>query len=112
MRDCHIVVIGAGFGGSLAAIMLDRLGFRVTVIDRYAVFPAIFAAEQLVGSQVGILNHMDVLNPMVADLPLIARAEGYTRGRRHRAVHVPHYGLPYQDMVQALRRQIPPSIEF
>jgi 2-polyprenyl-6-methoxyphenol hydroxylase-like FAD-dependent oxidoreductase len=112
MRGCHIVVIGAGFSGSLAAIMLDRLGFRVTLIDRYAVFPAIFAAEQLVGSQVKILDDLNVLNPMISALPLIPRAEAYTRGRRHRAVHVPHYGLPYQDMVQALRRQIPPSIEF
>ncbi len=54
MRD--IVVIGAGLSGSLAAMVLNQCGFQVTVIDRYASYPAEFRAEQLVGSQINFLS--------------------------------------------------------
>ena len=30
-----VIVVGGGFSGCLAAILLDRQGYNVTLVDRY-----------------------------------------------------------------------------
>ncbi len=108
MQD--IVVIGAGLSGSLAAIVLYRCGFQVTVIDRYASYPAEFRAEQLVGSQIRSLSKIGLETDFIAGARLVPRARNFSLGKQLSSVLAPHLGMPYQDIVQALRNTIPNGV--
>lgn len=107
-----IVVVGAGLSGSLAAIALNRCGFQVTVIDRYKKYPADFRAEQIVGSQLKIFSDLGLLDGLVADVQAVLQARNFSFGKQLSSVLTPHYGLPYQDIVQAIRSQIPDAVQF
>lgn len=110
MRD--VVVVGAGLSGSLAAIMLHERGFRVTVVDRYAAYPAEFRAEQLVGTQIQFLRNIGLENELIDTAKIVPRARNFSLGKQLSSVMAPHYGMPYQDIVQALRRTIPKDVQF
>jgi len=110
MQD--IVVIGAGLSGSLAAIMLHQRGFRVTVIDRYRSYPAEFRAEQLVGSQIAFLNSIGLMTSLITGSRIVPRARNFSLGKQLSSVLAPHYGMPYQDIVQALRNKLPSEVRF
>jgi 2-polyprenyl-6-methoxyphenol hydroxylase-like FAD-dependent oxidoreductase len=107
-----VIVVGAGFSGSLAAILLGRHGYDVTLVDRYRSYPDEFRAEQLVGGQVDILRRFGVLEALVAGVPLAPRAIVGRRGRIIGCAQAPHYGLPYASMIARLRDQIPPTVKF
>lgn len=110
MQD--VLVVGAGLSGSLAAIMLYEHGFRVTVVDRYATYPAEFRAEQLVGDQIEFFLNIGLSNELIDVAKIVPRARNFSLGKQLSSVMAPHYGMPYQDIVQALRRRIPKDVQF
>ena len=110
MQD--VIVVGAGLSGSLAAIMLHERGFRVTVVDRHAAYPAEFRAEQLVGNQIQVLRNIGLANEIIDATRIVPRARNFSLGKQMSSVMAPHYGMPYQDIVQALRRRIPKDVQF
>ena len=110
MQD--VVVVGAGLSGSLAAIMLHERGFRVTVVDRYAAYPAEFRAEQLVGNQIKVFRNIGLDDNLIDVAKIVPRARNFSFGKQLSSVLAPHYGMPYQDIVQALRRRIPNDVQF
>ncbi len=110
MQD--IVVVGAGLSGSLAAIMLNQRGFNVTVIDRYAVYPAEFRAEQLVGSQIDFFNNIGSAANLISEAKIVSRARNFSLGKQLSSVFAPHYGMPYHDIVQSIRSSIPEGVRF
>ena len=65
-RQVDVVVIGAGFSGASAAVLLGRAGYRVAVVDRYAVCPPQFRVESIADEQADALRRMDLLAPLVA----------------------------------------------
>lgn len=106
----EIVVIGAGLSGCLLTIALHQQGLPVTLVDRYATYPADFRAEQIVGSQIDAFRRFGVLDKMVAGISPIPEAQAYTGSRTLPPVVTPHYGLSYQCMVQAVRDQLPKDV--
>ncbi len=110
MQD--VIVVGAGLSGSLAAIMLHERGFRVTVVDRYATYPAEFRAEQLVGNQIQVLRNIGLDDELIDVTKIVPRARNFSLGKQLSSVMAPHYGMPYQDIVQALRRKLPKDVHF
>lgn len=110
MQD--VVVVGAGLSGSLATIMLHERGFRVTVVDRYAAYPAEFRAEQLVGDQIEFLRNIGLEDEFIDVSKIVPRARNFSLGKQLSSVMAPHYGIPYQEIVQALRRRIPKDVQF
>ncbi|MBV8612242.1 MAG: FAD-dependent monooxygenase [Acetobacteraceae bacterium] len=103
MRVSDVVIVGAGLSGTLAAVLLGRAGYGVTVVDRHREYPPEFRAEQLVGSQADALRRLGVFEALVAGVPRIDHAIAARRGRVIERVDVPHYGLSYQAMVGAAR---------
>ncbi len=91
--------------------MLDRRGFRVTVIDRYASYPAEFRAEQLVGSQIKFFSKIGLGADFITGTHLVPRARNFRLGRQLSSVLAPHLGMPYRDIVQALRDRIPQGVQ-
>lgn len=106
-----VVVVGAGLSGSLAAIMLSQRGFQVTIIDRYAVYPAEFRAEQIVGNQIEFFTNIGLTTKLVSSSRLVPLARNFSLRRQLASVFASHYGLPYQDIVQAVRDQIPQDVQ-
>ena len=107
-----VIVVGAGFSGSLVATLLGRNGYNVALVDRHKIYPEEFRAEQLVAAQVGVLQRFGVLEALVAGLPLVPRAVAGRGGKIVGGVQTPHYGLSYSSMVARLRSQVPPSVNF
>jgi 2-polyprenyl-6-methoxyphenol hydroxylase-like FAD-dependent oxidoreductase len=107
-----VVIVGAGFSGALAATVLGRNGYNVTLIDRYERYPDEFRAEQLVGYPlVGALQRLGVFEALVEGLPLVPRAVGGRRGKIVGGLETPHYGLSYSSMIARLRGQIPAGVK-
>lgn len=107
-----VVVVGAGMSGCLAAIALSQRGFQVAVIDRYSNYPADFRAEQIVGEQLKSFSDLGLLDKFITDVRPVLRARNFAFGKQLSSVLVPHYGMPYQDMVRAMRNQIPANVQF
>jgi len=107
-----IIVVGAGLSGSLAAIMLSRRGFQVTIVDRYLTYPAELRAEQIVGSQLRIFDDLGLSEKLFSGVRLVSRVRNVRLGKQLTTVLASHYGMPYQDIVHAVRGQIPGDVRF
>lgn len=104
-------MVGAGLSGSLAAIMLSRRGLRVAVIDRHAACSSDFRAEQIVGDQMRLFDDLGLSAALTEGVRPVLQARNYWLGRKLAPVMAPHYGMPYQNMAQAVRDQIPPDVQ-
>jgi 2-polyprenyl-6-methoxyphenol hydroxylase-like FAD-dependent oxidoreductase len=104
------VVVGAGFAGSLCAILLTRQGYRIRLLDRHAVQPSEFRTEQIVGDQVDDLRRLGVLDALTDGQAPVETAVGYRGRTQIRTERAPHYGLPYALMVRRLRALVPEAV--
>lgn len=107
-----VVIVGGGFSGTIAAILLARAGYRIGLVDRHAVYPPDFRAEHLDEVQANALRRMQLLEEIVAGAPCIQRVASAGRGRLHGIWPTINYGLHYQSMVNAARALLPPSVEL
>lgn len=107
-----VVVVGAGLSGCLAAIALSQRGFQVAIVDRYKNYPADFRAEQIVGSQLKSFSDLGLLDKIVAEVRPVLQARNFILGKQLSSVLMPHYGMPYQDIVRAMRSQVPANVRF
>ena len=96
-----IVVIGAGFAGALAGIVLARQGLDPVIIDPYDPYPADFRCEKFSAEQVAQLRELGVVEAFQA--PDLLGPDAHALTRR---------GLRYDQMVNALRRQWPEGTRF
>ncbi len=103
------LVIGAGLGGALAAAVLSRAGLKVVVVDRHAAYPPDFRAEQLVGSQADTLRHLGLLEGIVGQTTPMPSATAACHGKVIDATYCDHYGLRYEEMVNAARALSAPT---
>jgi 2-polyprenyl-6-methoxyphenol hydroxylase-like FAD-dependent oxidoreductase len=110
-RDiADVIIIGAGVSGSLAATILGRAGHRVTLVDRYAVYPADFRAEHLDGAQIDQFQRLGLLGDLTAG---VYRGETVACGRRgklfdiHRTIN---FGLRYEQLVKSARGLLPHTV--
>lgn len=98
-----VVVVGAGLAGAAAAAVLNRAGCDVVVVDRHSTYPADFRAEQLVGSQTDALRRLGLLDGIVGQTTPMPSATAACYGTVIDATYSLHYGLRYEDMVNAAR---------
>src|SRR5262245_55751551 len=56
MSATDIIIAGGGLAGSMAAAMLGRAGYDVTLVDPHEVYPPDFRAEKVDVSQAAILR--------------------------------------------------------
>ncbi|WP_428485507.1 FAD-dependent oxidoreductase [Rhodopila sp.] len=105
-----IVIIGAGISGTLAATVLARGGYRVTIVDRYKEYPTDFRAEHLDGTQIDQFARLGLLDDLTAGL---YRGETVACGRRGRLIEIGktiNFGLRYDQMVNIARRLMPTTV--
>jgi 2-polyprenyl-6-methoxyphenol hydroxylase-like FAD-dependent oxidoreductase len=112
MIQTDIAIIGAGLGGSLAAVVLARAGYRVALIDRYRAYPPEFRVEKFAGDQVELLRRLGLLDCVAAASTRFDQVINARHGRVIDRTHTPHYGIFYQDFVNVIRAQLPGSATF
>jgi 2-polyprenyl-6-methoxyphenol hydroxylase-like FAD-dependent oxidoreductase len=110
-READVVIVGGGFSGASAAVLLGRAGYRVVLVDRYAVCPPQFRVETIADEQAAALRRMDLFEPLAAAGAFVDRVVNARNGRVVDVSRSPHYGLRYEDMVRIVREQIPATVE-
>jgi len=111
-RRFDVVVVGGGIAGTAAAITLDRAGFQVALLDPLAVCPPDFRAEKLNGEQLKLLRRLDLYECLAMAASRFDRVLNVKRGRVTDATAGEILGIAYQDIVNALRRELRASVDF
>jgi 2-polyprenyl-6-methoxyphenol hydroxylase-like FAD-dependent oxidoreductase len=110
--DVDVLVIGGGLSGSLAAVVLGRAGYRVAIVDRHAEYPSEFRVEKIAGDQVELLSRLGLLDCVAAASTPFDRVINVRHGRVIDRTYGQHYALLYEDLIRAVRAQLPGSVEF
>ncbi|MBT8083809.1 MAG: hypothetical protein HKN35_09485 [Woeseia sp.] len=103
-KTFDLIVIGAGFCGSLVAIKGDDLGLRVKSIDTLAEYPDNFRAEKLETDQseaLATLGLLDQVRPQVSQN--IKQVHTFTGTKETITPISNHRGMHYSDTVNQLR---------
>ena len=111
-REVDIAIVGGGLSGSLAAVVLGRKGYRVALLDRHAVHPPEFRAEKIAGAQVGVLHRLGLLDCALSVSTPFNEVINARHGRVIDKTHSSHLGFFYHDLVNAVRAQLPVSVDF
>jgi 2-polyprenyl-6-methoxyphenol hydroxylase-like FAD-dependent oxidoreductase len=112
MRYTDIAIVGGGLAGSTTAAMLGRAGIPAVLIDPHPVYPPDFRVEKLSGElQVERFRRTGLAEAALRSAThdrenWIARF-GYLLDRKPSQ----QYGIMYDALVNAIRAQIPGSVE-
>ena len=88
-----ILVVGAGFAGALAALVMARRGYKVLVIDPHPTYPEDFRCEKFSEDQVALIKNLGVEDCFL---------KPYLFGTDVKSMS--QQGFRYQDGVNALRQ--------
>lgn len=111
-ESAHIAIVGGGFCGSLAAVVLARAGHRVTLIDRHAVYPKQFRVEKFAGGQIDLMRKLGLFDPIAAASTPFKNIANVRSGRIVDRTLNQHYGILYEEIVRVVRAQLPSSVEL
>ena len=111
MRYTDIAIIGGGMAGATAAAMLGRAGIPAILIDPHPKCPPSLRCEKLSGEQVERFRKTGIADAALRTAThdeenWIARF-GYLLDKRP----IQQYGIMYDDLVNAVRAEIPPGVE-
>src|SRR5437762_1885370 len=112
MRETDIVIAGGGLAGSCAAAMLGRAGYRAVLVDPHAVYPPDFRAEKLDGPQTAVLRTTGLADAVLRATTLDGESWVARFGRLVEKRPGDQHGILYDTLVNAIRGEIPRSVEF
>jgi 2-polyprenyl-6-methoxyphenol hydroxylase-like FAD-dependent oxidoreductase len=107
----HVLVVGGGFSGTIAATLLGRAGYDVCMIDRHVEHPRDFRAEHLDGGTVDILERLGLLSDLTAGLFQGEQVHLARHGRIIGSAETANFGLRYEALVNRARALLPPSVK-
>ena len=108
--DADIVIVGAGLAGASAAAVLARKNVRVMLIDAHQTYQACFMAEKIEPDQAQLLRKFGLLDGIMPFASRIHSVISARRGKVFRVLPLEQYGILYQDIVNAVRSQIPSTV--
>jgi 2-polyprenyl-6-methoxyphenol hydroxylase-like FAD-dependent oxidoreductase len=107
-----VAVVGAGLSGSVAAVTLARAGYRVALIDRHEICPPQFRVEKFGGEQADGFRRLGLLDAIAAVATPFHSVVNVLHGKVVDHTNTPYYAVRYEQMVQAVREQLPPAARF
>lgn len=110
--DTDIAIVGGGLSGTLAACILGRAGYRVTLIDRHRIVPQEFRVERINGDQIEKLHRLRLLGPLSAAATAFDEVAHMHKGRMLDQTYGRHYGFFYNKLVSAMRATLPETVNF
>lgn len=111
-NSAHIAIVGAGFCGALAAVVLARAGHRVTLIDRHSVYPKQFRVEKFAGGQIELMRKLGIFKAIAEASTPFKDIANVRAGRIVDRTPNQHYGILYEEIVRVVRAQLPSSVAF
>lgn len=111
-NSAHIAIVGAGFCGALAAVVLARAGHRVTLIDRHSVYPKQFRVEKFAGGQIELMRKLGIFKAIAEASTPFKDIVNVRAGRIVDRTPNQHYGILYEEIVRVVRAQLPSSVAF
>jgi 2-polyprenyl-6-methoxyphenol hydroxylase-like FAD-dependent oxidoreductase len=112
MRHTDILIVGGGLAGSTAAAMLGRAGYDVVLVDPHETYPPDFRCEKLDGSQVRILRRTGLADAVLRATKHDGEVWVARFGRLVMKRPSDQFGILYQDLVNTIRGEIPPAVDF
>jgi 2-polyprenyl-6-methoxyphenol hydroxylase-like FAD-dependent oxidoreductase len=107
-----VAILGAGFAGTAAAFALARKGIKVTLVDQSAVQSPVYKAEKIERDQAELLRELDLMSVVVPDCRKVNKIACGQSGVVWRILELEEYGCFYHDIVNRLRRDLPPNASF
>ena len=112
MREAEIVIAGAGLAGSIAATMLGRAGYHVVLVDPRPEYRPEFRCEKIDGRQMRVLEKTGLADAVRDVATLDGMSWVARKGRVLEKRRGDQWGARYETMVNAIRGEIPDSVEF
>lgn len=111
MHHFDVAIIGAGTGGTVAAAMLGKAGYRTALIDPAERFAPEFRCEKLEPAHLDPLMKAGLLSDII---PVGRKYDTIWIARHGRLVEKKvrlEYGMDYSTFVNAMRDMVPGSVE-
>ncbi len=112
IHTTDVAIIGGGLAGSLAAAMLGRAGIDCTLVDPHDRYPADFRCEKFDGPQVALLQKTGLADAVLRAMTFDGGCWIARFGRVIDKRPGDQQGIIYSDLVNTVRREIPPSVAF
>jgi 2-polyprenyl-6-methoxyphenol hydroxylase-like FAD-dependent oxidoreductase len=112
MSHADVVVIGAGVGGATTAHALGRRGMKVALLDAKDPCAPCFKAEKMWPGNLEIFAKYGVERAALSVATPIREVVEARAGRVLSAIKTGEHGMYYQDLVNALRKGLPESVDF
>jgi 2-polyprenyl-6-methoxyphenol hydroxylase-like FAD-dependent oxidoreductase len=111
MRNTDIAIIGGGLAGSIAAAMLGRAGIPAVMVDPHTDYPADFRAEKLSGhNQLERFRRTGLAETTLSSATHDGENWIARFGRLLDKSPSHQHGIMYDDLVNAIRAQIPGTL--
>src|SRR5215203_4612798 len=105
LHQTDVAIVGGGLSGAVAAVVLGRAGYHVTLVDRHAIYPSEFRVEKIAGDQVELMRRLGLLDSVAAASTPFDKIMNLRRGRVLDQSNSRHYGIMYADILKAVRAQ-------
>lgn len=110
--SADVAIVGAGAAGTIAAAALAQKGLSVVLLDPRADFPPLFRAEKLEPDNEQMLRELGLFECLLPHVGVIREVKTAYNGRVFGILRIKQYGLPYADLVNVLRANLPASVVF
>ncbi len=111
MLNTDVAIVGGGLAGSMAAAMLGRKGHDAILIDPHQHYPPDFRCEKLDAWQVQLLRKAGLADAVFRAATLDSLVWIARRGHVVERKPNGQPGILYNDLVNTIRAQIPPSVK-
>jgi 2-polyprenyl-6-methoxyphenol hydroxylase-like FAD-dependent oxidoreductase len=112
MDHADVVIIGAGVGGVTTAHALGRRGMKVVLLDAKHPCAPCFKAEKMWPGNLEIFARYGVKEAALSVATPIQEVVEARGGRMLSRMKTGEFGMYYQDLVNALRKDLPPSVDL
>lgn len=107
-----VLVVGGGLTGSTAAHALATRGVRVTLVDAQDVIRHVFKAEKAGPHSIPQLQRLGIGDALESVSRRLSVSMDAADGRILRRMHLGELGYYYHDLVNRIRRGLPPGVTF